>query len=307
LIPIFSAGAASTEQFRTLAATRTFREEVVRALNLRERYKGMDESQIADMLRSRMILDMGAEGLLTLAVDAERPEWAAEMANAMAEHLDRMARRLATGEAARHRGFIEKRLEETKLDLRAAEDRLKAFQEKTRVVGRDPAVTGVAAAAQLRAEIISREVELEVMRAYSTEKNPDVIQMKMSVDALKQQLAQMEYEQGRLLPPSKNPGKPRREFRVPLSEVPEVSVVMNRLARDVKVQEELFVLLTQQLETAKIAESRDLPMAHIIDRARPNPRPVAPNVRATVLFSAIAGFAIGIGLIVGGEYIRTIR
>jgi len=95
-MPLFSPVASSTEHFRTLAATRTFREEVVRALNLRERYPGMNESQIAEMVRTRVVLSLGAEGLLTLTVEAERPEWAAELANAMAEHLDRLARRLAT-------------------------------------------------------------------------------------------------------------------------------------------------------------------------------------------------------------------
>ena len=50
------------------------------------------------------------------------------------------------------------------------------------------------------------------------------------------------------------------DFTVPFPKVPEVGLELARLTRDVKVQETLVSLLTQQLEQAKIAEAKDMPV-----------------------------------------------
>lgn len=45
-----------------------------------------------------------------------------------------------------------------------------------------------------------------------------------------------------------------------------------RLTRDVKVQETRVTLLTRQVEQARLAEARDMPVVQVLDRAVPAER-----------------------------------
>jgi uncharacterized protein involved in exopolysaccharide biosynthesis len=104
---------------------------------------------------------------------------------------------------------------------------------------------------------------------------------------MKRQLAQMQYSEGMELPSEKpNPGKTRREFQVPFTKVPELGMELARLTRDLKVQETVFTLLTQQHEQARIAEARDTPTVKVLDMAVLAERKSRPK---TVVNMAIAG------------------
>src|SRR6185503_12175097 len=54
------------------------------------------------------------------------------------------------------------------------------------------------------------------------------------------------------------------DFTVPFSRVPELGLELVKLAREVKIQEVLVTLLTQQLEQARIAEARNGAIAGVI-------------------------------------------
>jgi outer membrane receptor protein involved in Fe transport len=77
---------------------------------------------------------------------------------------------------------------------------------------------------------------------------------------MKRHLSGMQYGKGWVLPTeNRNPGEPRNEIHIPFAQVPELGLELARLMRDVKVQETVYTLLTQQLEQAKSAEARDMP------------------------------------------------
>src|SRR5205814_2312896 len=108
------------------------------------------------------------------------------------------------------------------------------------------------------------QVQLQVMRNFATDANPEVVALRRRVDEMNRQLAQMQYGDGAAWQFGQ-PGE-RHDFTVPFSRVPEVGLELARLTREVKVQETLTTLLTQQVEQARINEARDLPVVQVLDQ-----------------------------------------
>ena len=98
-----------------------------------------------------------------------------------------------------------------------------------------------------------------------------------------------------------------RDFSVPFAKVPEVGLELVRLTRDVKVQETLVLLLTQQVEQAKIAESKDIPVVQSLDRAIPAERASRPRVGLNLIVATTVSLFSGVFLAFLREYLRNTR
>ena len=112
------------------------------------------------------------------------------------------------------------------------------------------------------------------MRSFATESNPEVIRLKGRIAELKNQMGQAQYGAALDLPPiTKNSGHSQKEIYLPAAKVPQIQLEFSRLARDVKVQEEVYSALIQQLEQAKLTEAQDVPVVQLLDPALPPDRP----------------------------------
>jgi uncharacterized protein involved in exopolysaccharide biosynthesis len=117
---------------------------------------------------------------------------------------------------------------------------------------------------------------------------------------MKRQFAQMQYGDGRgasAIVPDRT-----RDFTVPFPKVPEVAIELARFTRDVKVQETLVTLLTQQVEQARIAEAKDIPVVQVLDRAVPAERPSRPRLGLNIAIASVVGLFFGVFLAVFSEY-----
>jgi len=146
---------------------------------------------------------------------------------------------------------------------------------------------------------MAAEVQLEVMRGFATDANPEMVSMRRRVDEMKRHLAQLQYGDG--------VSGDRRDFAVPFPKVPEVGIELVRLTRDVKVGETLVTLLIQQLEQAKIAEAKDLPIVHVLDRAVPAERHSRPKLRLNIVLAGVVSLFVGVFLAFFLEYLKNAR
>ncbi len=96
-------------------------------------------------------------------------------------------------------------------------------------------------------------------------------------------------------------------FSVPLSRLPEVSLEYARLLRNVKVQEAVYELLTQQYEQAKIMEVKDTPTVEILDKASPPEKKSYPKRSGIVLFCAVMSLLTSIILAFFFEYLEQMK
>jgi tyrosine-protein kinase Etk/Wzc len=295
--------------FVGILKSRTMGRDVVERFALQERYEAQFLSDAIKRLQQMTTVSLSKDGIITVKVDEKDPQLAADIANFYVANLDVMVARFATTEASRQRSFIAERLAETERDLRRAEEALRQFQESNRVIAlQDQAKGAVEAAAQLKGEIMASEVQLEVMRNFATDANPEVVKLKRRIEETKRHLAQMQYGTGWTLPgENRNPGEPRKEIHVPFAQVPELGLELARLTRDVKVQETVYTLLTQQLEQAKIAQARDMPTVQVLDAAVPADRKSKPRVTLNMAIAGLTSLFAGIFLAFLLEYLARLK
>ena len=266
--------------------SRTIGQAIVDKFELRARYRARYLDDAITDLKNATTISVSREGVISVKVEDRDPTLAAAMANHYVELLDQFVRQYGTGEAGRQKTFLTGQLARARVDLDSAEQALRRFQEQNRAIVLQEQTKGaIEAAARLKGEIIAAQVQLQVMRNFATDANPEIIAIRRRIEEMNRQLAQMQYGEA---PARQADGRDRGDFTVPFARVPGVGLELVRMTRDVKIQEVLVTLLTQQLEQARIAEARDTPVVQSLDRAVPAERHSRPRA---VLNAGLAGVA----------------
>lgn len=292
----------------SILKSRTMAQAVVDRFGLQARYRARYPEDAVRALQGLTDITVSREGVISVRVEDQDPQMAAAMANFYVEELDRLVARYSTGEAGRRRQFLTEQLARAQADLEVAEDALRRFQERNRAVALQEQTRGaIEAAARLKGEIMAAEVQLQVMRQFATEANPEMVALRRRVEEMRRQLARMQYGEAVGGGAPSGVGGDRRDFVVPLPRVPEVGIELARLTRDVKVQETLVTLLTQQVEQARLEEARDLPVVQVLDRAVVPQRHSKPRLRVNLALAGGTSLFAGIFLAFFLEYVAKVR
>ena len=218
-------------------------------------------------------------GLITVEVDDKVPKFAADLANAHAGETTKVLSRLAVSEAQVRRIFFEHQLKDTKENLIKAEQDLRRVQEKSGVIVLDKQAEAlIAGAAQVRALIAEREVQLKVMRTSATEQNPVVMRMNSELRALRSELARMESSQG---------GNAGSAVDMPVGKLPEAAIDYVRARRELKLQEVLLESMIRQFEAAKLDEAKEGATLQQVDIALPPDHKSKPSVALIAIASSL--------------------
>ena len=233
-------------------------------------------------------------GLISVDVDDEEPKFAADLANAHAGEITKVLGRLAVSEAQLRRVFFAKQLDETKEHLIKAEQNLRNVQEKSGVIVLDKQAEAlIASAAQLRAMIAEREVQLKVLRTSATGQNPDVIRLNSELAAMRTELARMESRQG---------GSDGSAVDLPVGKLPEAGIEYVRARRELKLQETLLETMIRQFEAAKLDEAKEGPALQVVDVALPPDRKSKPSGMLITLAATALALLLSTGFIVMRRY-----
>ncbi len=238
-------------------------------------------------------------GIINLDVDDEDPQFAADLANGHVEALTQVLDRLAVSEAQQRRVFFAKQLHETKENLIKAEQSLRQVQEKSGLIVLDrQAEALIGGAAQIRALIAEREVQLKVLLTSATAQNPAVIRLQSELRALRNELARMESAE------REGSGSP---LDLPVGGIPAAAIDYIRAAREVKIQEAILETMIRQFEAAKLDEAKEGAAVQQIDRALPPDYKSKPS-RALIMLAGLLLGLLGSSLwVVWRGYARLVR
>jgi len=223
-------------------------------------------------------------GVILVEVDDKDPKFAAELANAHVAEVTKVLGRLAVSEAQLRRVFFEQQMKDTKENLIKAELDMQHVQEKSGVIVLDKQAEAlIGGAAQLRAQIAEREVQLKVMRTGATEQNPDVLRLTSELRALRAELARMESTQG---------GNPGSAVDLPVGRIPQAAIDYVRARRELKLQETLLESMLRQFEIAKLDEAKEGPVLQQVDVALPPDYKSKPSRALIVLGATLAALLL---------------
>ncbi len=270
------AGAAAglknpADQYLAFMKSNTVQDALIDRFKLQERYETKFKSDTRLALTASTRASSGKDGLITVEIDDKEPEFAAELANAHVDELQKLLARLAVTEAQQRRAFFEKQLDQVKAKFTAAEQALRATGVSSSVLKSNPA-SALAAVAGLKAQVTAQEVKVGAMRGYLAETAPDFKQAMSELANLRAQLAKQEKDE-----PADAAGQGDYVAKF----------------REFKYQETLFELFARQFEMAKVDESREGAVIQVLDAAQPPERKSKPKKALIAIIATLAtGFAL---------------
>lgn len=236
--------------------SRTIADDLIKRFGLMNVYHADRLSAARKALGAHSSFTAGKDSLIVVSVKARSARLAADLANGYVDELYKQNSRLAVTDASQRRLFYEQQLDTEKERLAEAEVALKTTEQSTGLVTpTGQAEVLIRSGAQIRAEIASRQVQLQTMRSFATENNPRVELLKQEISALQSQLSRVESDPN------------GSKLEVSGARLPEASLEYIRKLRDVKYHETLFELLSKQYETARLDEGKEAPVLQVVDRA----------------------------------------
>jgi len=281
IAPIKTSGALFTE----LLKSNSVLDRVIDRFDLIKLYKTKTRENARNLLlKSLKAEEDKKSGLISVKFEDKDPKRAAQIANAFIEELKNVNKGLAVSEASQRRLFFEEQLQDVKVSLAKAEEDMKTFQEKTGVLQAEAQAKAVIEnIALLRAQIAAKEVELRVLKTYTTQNNPDLYKAEEGLKAMRAELAKLETKGGG----GHNP-------LMPTGRMPSVGTEYLRKLRELKFNETLYELLLKQYELAKLDEARDATVIQVVDKAEPPEKRYKPKRRQMVMIAAISALFVSI-------------
>jgi tyrosine-protein kinase Etk/Wzc len=291
--------ATPSDVMAAILESRRVGEAVAEKKNLSRSYKTKSMEKTLKQLFSHLSVQVTKEGIVSLSFEDRDRTMAADVANCFVEELDRINQETSTSKAKSARIFIETRLAQTRAELSKAEDDLRTFQQDNKTILVDDQMKAVIEkAADLKAEMVSSEIELNVLSKTMSSSHPQVQSLQSRISEIKRQLEILESGNQKENPEGKT------VLDVPFSQVPSLSLQLARLMREVKIQEKVFELLTQQYEQYKIEETKDTPTIQVLDRAVPPERRAKPKRALLVGLSGLLSILASTTLVFGLEYLK---
>jgi tyrosine-protein kinase Etk/Wzc len=264
--------------FLAILRSRSASEAIITKFDLMNVYDITDSSmeKTIKALEENTSFELQPDDYLTIEVLDKDPQRAADAANYYVEVLNRISIRLATQVAHNNREFIGKTLDVVRLDLRNAEDSLRAFQEASGMMITPEQSATFEAIGSLYALKSKKELELAILKQTVGGESPVAQQIEVEVS----------------------------ELRKRTSAIPETGLKSLRLYRDVVIQQKILEFLVPLYEQAKIDEQKEVPVILVLDRAAPPEKKDRPHRMIIIGVSFLASLMFSIILVALRERMR---
>ena len=234
-------------------------------------------------------------GLIAISVTDKDRGRAAAIANAYTGQLRALTRTLAVTEAGQRRLFYEDQLKSAKEDLVAAEFAFQQVQQRRGLIQPDAQARAmIATLATLRAQVGAKQVQLQALRSYSTEQNPDVQLAENQLASLQNQVAALEAK-----------GSIKQLPNLGLQDVPAAGMDYLRAEHEFQYRQTLFDLLTRQYDAARLDEAKEAAVIQVVEAAIPPERKSSPHRALIVLLFTLFGFLCALTYLFTGAFLRS--
>ncbi len=281
----------SSDLYIGILKSRSVADAVIKRLDLAKEFKSKSADDARKDLEGAVKIQAGKDGIISVAASNKDPQLAARLANTMVEELGRKSVQLNLSKAGTERVFLEKRLELVKVDLKRAEEELKHFAEMNKTIKvDDQAKVSIESIARMRAEIVSKEVQLASMRSFQTDESQEVKILQAAIGKLRAQLGTLAG------------GGRSGDTILNVGSVPKLGLEYARKLRELKIQEAIFEQLTKQYEMAKLTEAKDSSSLQVLDEAVVPHKKSKPKRSLIVLLTTVTSFFVALFAVFVQEY-----
>lgn len=281
---------ASAQLYNEIIRSRTAAEITINKLSLMDYFDVDSKLEAAEKLSKLINTEVTKEGILKISVPMSTPlfgrfridndsikQLSAKVSNTLAVALDSINRVKLSTKASRARIYIESELLTTKKELDSVENELMNFQAKNKTVSLpDQVKASIEVAAKLKTEMTTAEMNYNILSQNLKENSSLMEGMKTRMKELREQ-----YE--------KVINHTNSDMFVSFSNAPQLGLKLSNLLREVKVKNEVYLLLQQQFYHERIQENRDVPTIEILDLAVPPLKASSPRL---IIWTFLGGIFI---------------
>jgi len=296
-----SFGAADVQRIAAVLQSIAVTDAVIERFNLRARYKEKYQESTREALWTHCdVRPLPKPNLVQLSCEDRDPQFVQELVAYFADYGNQVFRRVGVSSASEQVRFLEKRVAELRQQADDSAARMREFQEKHQIVDLDTQTKAVVSAiASLQSQRISKQLELEYARTFSSRDEATLQQLRSQLSVMDDKLRDLEEPSE----PSQAPEMPRRQnksinsrmFPAALS-VPKLRADFERLYRDRKVSEATLVFALERLEGARADEARDVSTFLVLDPPTLPTRKSRPKRLVVLVAYLMLGFACAMGL-----------
>jgi uncharacterized protein involved in exopolysaccharide biosynthesis len=175
---------------------------------------------------------------------------------------------------------------------------MKQTEQRTGVIEMDgQAHAMIAAAAILRAQVAAKQVEIQAMRQFAADENPDLERARQELSSLEEQLASMDVIHDRR----------SGDLVAPKGMVSQAGLEYARALREVKYRETVVSLLMRLQEVARVDEARQGAQAQVVDAAVVPDRPTSLFRIWIVLGVLLASLPLALAIALAIEAVEVLR
>lgn len=243
-----AAGNTSAALAQQLLAGRTIHDQIIDEFGIIERVRAAEHPRTAarSVVGKSLQYEFDPEStILTIAYEDPDPQFAAAVLSRILVLLEERFRGLTMETVLLRKQHVEERLASVGADRQAAQDRLVAFHRAKGIVDfREQSTQSGRLVAEYKRELLTKEVQLQSLREYLPDTDASVVQVRNQIEVLRRVLEELQGGFSSFSPQT-----------IPSDELPSAAAEYLNLSRDLELQEQLFTVLRQQYELARIDET----------------------------------------------------
>jgi tyrosine-protein kinase Etk/Wzc len=227
--------------------------------------------------RDLAVAEIGKKtGIIRLELEGRSPSQIAATLNAVTRAYLRQNVERKSAEAEKTLAFLETQLPIVKANLDSAESALNAYRSRNGSVDVTLETQGrLDQAVQVERALSELDVQRAELKQRFTESHPVLM-------AIRHKQAQLQSE--------------RASIEAKIKLLPNAELESARLMRDVKVSNELYVLLLNKAQELRVMKSGTIGSVRIVDSAVVPGEPVSPRKGASAVLGLLLGLGVGVGL-----------
>ncbi len=276
-----------SQLYAQIIKSRAVLDKVISDCSLKEFWQEDNLSKVRAKLKNILDVSVNKEGIIKVEVALSTPplsrfsnnieyaELSAKIANSITSALDAVIRKKMNSKSYSARVFIEGQINETKEQIKQAEIKLKDFQLKNKTISLpDQLRSSLEAAAKVKSEIIFTEIKLDQLKREINTSSSVIKGLEDKLSTLEKKYKEFEI------------GNSQPDYFPPFGNVPEISIQLAELTRELKILNEVYTLLQKEYYKELINEKKNVPVVQILDEA------VVPDTETkprTALISVTAG------------------
>lgn len=298
-LPMFGKASNNTQDFISILRSRKLADSIIKSLHLEKNNEIYDrdnpsfQNTVEEFQKKvKIFAPTNKDSTIKVKARFKDKSIAIKICNKYFYQLNRYLKENNYLSTTRNRKFVEEQLTRITGELRVVEVDLLNFKKTNKTVSLPDEITEyIKYISDLEGQELKSKIELKDLAEkikVTTQKISDFNPEWQNA------LRELEINQAGLKTRQKVLEDAKTKYFKLLNSLPSKGLVMARLERELKVKNTLYLLFTQQLESAKIEEAKELDPFKVLDSAFVSNNPVFPRKRITTAVGFVMSLIISI-------------